>query len=294
MIERIRYFVREGFRSIWVNRMMSLASVLVLSICLVMLGTTMLSSLNIGRIISQLEAKNQIMVFLKSNATQAQIDEVGSAIQAMPNVQSSKFLSKDDIFSQAKQELGKQDASLIAGLSSSDFDCAYQVQIKDLSQYEQTVNALSKLPSVKTVRQDIDLARVLSNISRAVNIAGFWLFVIMAVVALFLISNTIKLAMFSRKREINIMKFVGATDWFIRWPFIIEGILIGIIAGAVALLVQWYVYTHLVVKLFGVLKVVAPLDYFALSNTIAPAFLLAGALVGALGSVLSVHRYLKV
>ncbi len=292
-MEKLRYFLKEGFRSIWINRMMSAASVLVLGVCLILLGTTVLSSMNINNFIVQLESKDQIMVYLNNNISQSGIDGAGDAIKAIANVSSCEFLTKDQIFAQAKQTLGKQDI-LLTGIDSSAFDCAYQVKIREISKYSQTVTQLGKINGVKLVQQDAGLAGVLNRVSRVVSLAGFWLFIIMAVISLFIISNTIKLAMFSRKREINIMKFVGATNWFIRWPFIIEGITIGLIAGGVALLAQWYIYTGLIEKFISVINVAKPLDYSGILWIIAPGFLATGMLVGALGSTLSVRKYLKV
>lgn len=292
-MEKLKYFIKEGFRSIWVNRMMSFASIIVLGICLIMLGTSLLVSLNIDNLLSQLESKNQIMVYIKSDINQSDINKIGDSIKAMPNVGSSDFVTKDDIFNEAKKVLGNEKV-LLTGIDSNAFDCAYQVKIKDISEYSQTVTALGKINGVKYVRQDEGLANTLSKISHAVNLAGFWLFIVMAIISLFLISNTIKLAMYSRKREINIMKFVGATDWFIRWPFLIEGLIIGLIAGSAALLAQWYVYTGFIVRFMAVLNVQNPVGFGDELHVIVPGFLIAGILVGMLGSAVSVRKYLKV
>lgn len=292
-MEKIRYFVKEGFRSIWVNRMMSLASILVLCVCLIMLGTTLLLSLNLNSFISQLESRNQVIVYLQNNLDQDKVTKAGDTINAIPNVGGSTFLSKQDIFNEAKSTLGNENI-LLSGIDSNAFDCAYQVKISDPSKMAQTTDALGKVEGVKYVRQDEGLASILSNLRHVVGLAGFWLFIIMAVVALFLISNTIKLALFSRKREINIMKYVGATNWFIRWPFIIEGVIIGILSGGVALFAQWYVYTKIISTFIMQLNVVKPLSYTGEMNIIVPGFLVAGIIVGALGSAVSVRKYLKV
>lgn len=292
MIERLRYFLKEGLRSIWINRMMSFASILVLCICLVMLGTTLLTSFNIGDFITQLESKNQIMVFIDKKVGPAGIAHIEKEIAAIPNVASYKFFTKQQNFELSKKTLGDQ-KDLLNGMGSNDFHCSYEVKLKDLTKFSQTVTALEALKGVENVRRDQALASIMTNIKKVVNIAGFWLFIIMAVIALFVISNTIKIALFSRKREINIMKFVGATDWFIRWPFIVEGLMIGIISGAVALIVQYYVYTKAISGVITMLKM-QPLSYAGSLDIIVPGFLIGGTLVGALGSVMSVRRYLKV
>lgn len=293
MIERLRYFLKEGFRSIWVNRLMSIASILVLCICLVMLGTTYLTSININNFLAQLESKNQIMVYLNKDADDKVISSVGAAINELDNIKSSTFLTKDKIFEQAKETLGKQDI-ILNGIDSSAFDSAYQIELKDLSKFSETTASLQKIEGVKYVRQDEALASTLTNIKNVVNSTGFWLFVILAVISLFIISNTIKLALFSRKREVNIMKYVGATDWFIRFPFIIEGAMIGIIAAGVGLLLQWLIYSQLISGLITAINISAPIAYASKLYVIIPGFLVGGCIVGILGSILSLRKYLKV
>lgn len=293
MIEKIRYLLKEGLRSVWVNRMMSLASIAVLCVCLIMLGTTFLSSKNINNFIEQLESKNQIMVYMENDIDDAGITSVGNSIKSISNVSSMAFLSKDKIFAEAKTTLGSQNI-LLTGIDSSTFDCAYQVQLKDLSKFSQTVDNLEKIDGVKYVRQDEGLASILTRIKKVVSMTGFWLFIIMAVISLFIISNTIKLALFSRKREVNIMKFVGATDWFIRVPFIIEGVILGILAGLIALILQYFIYTKLISSVISLVNVAAPVNYSSELWVIVPGFLISGILVGALGSAMSVRKYLKV
>ncbi|HEX2938231.1 MAG TPA: FtsX-like permease family protein, partial [Ruminiclostridium sp.] len=160
--------------------------------------------------------------------------------------------------------------------------------------YSKTVDTIEKIDGVKYVRQDEGLASRLVSIRKVVGLTGFWLSIVLAVISLFIISNTIKLAMFSRKREINIMKFVGATDWFIRWPFIIEGLLIGLLAGVVALAAQYFVYQKFLSGIITVLNATKPLNYSGFLWFIVPGFLAGGVLVGVLGSVMSVRKYLKV
>lgn len=293
MIERIRYFIKEGLRNIWVNRMMSIASLLVLCICLLMLGTTYLTSNNIKSFLTQLESKNQIMVYLNKDISSDNAKKIGDTINSTDNVASSKFMSKDDVYQDAKNILGKQDI-VLNGISSDDFDCAYQVKLNDLSKFSETVDKLSSIDGVKYVRQDEGLASVLTNVRHVVNLSGFWLVVIMAVISLFIISNTIKLALFSRKREVNIMKFVGATDWFIRCPFIIEGAIIGIISGLIALILEYIIYTKAIAGVINLINIAKPISYSSQLWIIIPGFLIGGILVGMLGSIVSLRKYLRV
>lgn len=293
MMEKLKYFIKEGFRNIWVNGMMSLASVGILAICILLLGTSLLLSVNMNRLISQLESSNQIMVYLKSDVKPADIPKTGDQIKAMSNVTKCTYLTRDEIYKQAKKELGQQNV-LMTGIDSSAFDNAYQVKVNNMTHYTETASKISSLPGVKYVRQDAGLATTLIHVKKVIGIVGIWLFVIMAVTSLFIIANTIKLAMFGRKREINIMKFVGATDWFIRWPFIVEGFIIGIIAGALALIAQLYIYRGLVAQFTSMLPVMHMVDINSVFAFMCLSFLLCGVLVGSLGSYISVRRYLKV
>lgn len=292
-MEKLKYFIKEGFRNIWVNGMMSLASVGILAICILLLGTSLLLSVNMNRLISQLESSNQIMVYLKSDVKPADIPKTGDQIKAMSNVTKCTYLTRDEIYKQAKKELGQQNV-LMTGIDSSAFDNAYQVKVNNMTHYTETASKISSLPGVKYVRQDAGLATTLIHVKKVIGIVGIWLFVIMAVTSLFIIANTIKLAMFGRKREINIMKFVGATDWFIRWPFIVEGFIIGIIAGALALIAQLYIYRGLVAQFTSMLPVMHMVDINSVFAFMCLSFLLCGVLVGSLGSYISVRRYLKV
>lgn len=293
MIEKLKYFIKEGLRSIWVNRMMSIASILVLCICLVMLGTTQLMVSNISNFLTQLESKNQIMVYLKVSVGPAGVASIEKQIKATPNVASYTFLTKEQNFALSKKTLDEQ-TILLQGIDSSSFPSSYQVRLVDLTKYAQTVAVFEKIPGVDYVSRDQGLASIMTNIKKVVSIAGFWLFVLLAIISLFIISNTIKLALFSRKREINIMKFVGATDWFIRWPFIVEGLMIGLISAVIALIAQYYIYTGPVEGIIRMIKVTEPISYSGQLYIILPGFLLGGVVVGVLGSVVSVRRYLRV
>lgn len=292
-MEKIRYFIREGFKNIWVNRMMTVASVCVLTVCLVLLGSSLLVSVNVRSLISQMEDTNQIMVYIKDNVDQKGIDALGQTLSGISNVEKVVFVSKEEALESQKKALGS-DAVLLQGYENDNFyPNAYRVQVRDMNRYSATAGAISKLDGVETVKANSDVAGKLNNISRVIGIVGFWLFVLLAAVSLFLISNTIKVAVYVRRREVNIMKFVGATDGFIRWPFVIEGILLGLVSGALACVTQWYVYRGLISRLFGVLNVHIMAfggNYWYLGM----GFAAAGILVGVLGSLISVRRYLRV
>jgi cell division transport system permease protein len=293
-MEKIRYFLKEGFRNVWVNRLMSLASVSVLIVCLILLGTSLLVSYNIKALIGQIEDNNQIMVYLKKGTSQADVTAVGDRIRDLGNVKKVAFISKQQALSIQKQQLGK-DADLLEGLDKDNpLPDTYQVQLRDMSRYAETVGDLTRIKGVDNVKEHVELAQKLANINHVVNLAALWLVLILAVVSLFIIANTIKAAMYVRKREINIMKFVGATDGFIRWPFVVEGVILGITSGVLALFIQWYLYNRLISSVVGVLGIVRPLEFSRVSSVAALGFILLGIFVGVCGSLVSIRKYLKV
>ena len=292
-MERLRYYLREGLKNVWVNRMMTIASVSVLAICLLLLGSSLLISVYVKGLMSQIEDTNQIMIYLKDSVDQTGIDAMSDTLKAMSNVENVTFVSKQEALESQKKELGDK-GTLLQGYESDNFyPNAFRVQVRKMSGYNATVSAINRLDGVENIKSNSAIARKLNNISRVIGIVGLWLFVLMAVVSLFLISNTIKVAVYVRRREINIMKFVGATDTFIRWPFVIEGAVMGLISGIVAIVAQWYVYRQLIYHLFTVLNVRTVLVPAHLT-LMGVCFVISGVLVGVLGSAISMRRYLQV
>lgn len=293
-MEKLKYFFGEALRNLWKNRVMSLASFGVLAVCLVLLGSSLLVSYNIKKVVTDIEGQNQVMVFLNDNLGNDRINEIGKEIAAMPNVRQCVFVSKQEALQQQKQILGK-DADILNGYDVATFlPNAYRVSFYSMAGYDKTIAAISKLSGILKIQQHRDVALRLLNIERGVRRVSTVLFVLLVFVSLFIIANTIKLALYVRKREINIMKFVGATDWFIRWPFIFEGMLIGVIAGLIAFGVQIYVY------LYPFTKTMSNLGLKALALTsqhtwlLLGGFVAVGIVVGALGSMISVRKYLRV
>jgi cell division transport system permease protein len=293
-MDKLRYFTKEAFKNIWDNRLMSLASVSVLTICLLLLGASLLISYNINSIISQIENQNQIMVILKDDVNTGGITDIGNQIKALPNVSSCVFISKLQALNEQKKTMGKY-SDLLSGFEKDNpLPNSYRVGLKDMSNFTQTVTAISKIKGISETKQHADIAIKLNNIENVINMIGLWLFAILALVSLFIISNTIKVAMFVRKREVNIMKFVGATDWFIRLPFLFEGVIIGIISSTLACVALWFVYSVLLAGVIEQSHIMQLVSYKNMYLNIFLGYYGAGIVVGALGSVVSVRRHLRV
>ncbi|MFT9057312.1 MAG: permease-like cell division protein FtsX [Ethanoligenens sp.] len=293
-MEKIRYFIREGLKNIWVNRMMSIASICILTVCLLLLGTSVLISINVRNLMHSVEQQNQIGVFLKDGIDQPTIDKIGTDLKAMPNVLKVEFISKDQALQNEKKQLGK-DQDLLNGVNQDNFfPNSYRVTLKSMQSYNLVVKKIHALANIESVNEHSGVAEKLNSISNTVSWAGFWLFILLAAVSLFIIVYTIKLAVYVRRREVNIMKFVGATDWFIRWPFFVEGLLIGVFSGIVGSIFQWYLYGALVKRLFSALHIIHPLAYRSVGIPLSLGFIASGIVLGIVGSLISVHKYLRV
>lgn len=290
----LKYLTREGFRNIWVNRLMTLASVTVLLACLVIIGVGTMAFFNIDALLDKVEAQNVVMIYVEMDSDDLTTSGVGVELQKMENIESCEFIPKEDAFRAQIESMGG-DSAVFEGFTECPLPDAYKVTLKDLTQFSATVAQIKTLTGVSSVRENSDLASKLLSIRRAVTVVSIGLVAMLFLVALFIIANTIRITMFSRKLEINIMKAVGATNWFIRWPFLVEGVLIGIIASVLSLGVLWGLYELAAVSFSDLLLSLGfsfvPFTRYALQ--ILGVFLGIGIFTGGFGSMISMNKYLK-
>lgn len=289
------YLTREGFRNLYVNRLMSIASISVLFSCMVMIGAAFMLMVNINMFIGSVEDQNVIMVFVEDEATQEQTKALGESIKAQDNVSKCTFISRELSFEQLKNDMGDSSV-LFEGLDSNPLPDAYEVVLEDQELFDETVESLAKLDNVLHIRENRQLAAKLSGLRNTVSYVSIGIISLLLIVSLFIVSNTIRITMDSRRLEINIMKSVGATRWFIRWPFMVEGMMLGVISGVLALLAVWAIYAavsrSLVSMLSGLgMTGVAPFGKYAL--ILLAVFLGLGLVAGAFGSAVSITRYLR-
>ena len=288
------YLTREGFRNVWVNKMMSIASVAVLMACLLIIGVGAMAYFNINSLLDIVEAQNIVMVYVSDEADDVKTSELRLSLENMDNIASCEFVPKEDAF-QHQVELMGGDSALFEGVETSPLPDAFKVTVKDLSRFKETVSEIEKLDGVYNVRENSDLATKLVTVRRAVTIVSAGLVSMLFLVALFIISNTIRITMFSRKLEINIMKAVGATNSFIRWPFMIEGVLLGIISAGVSVLLLWGLYELVIYAFSSVITMLgfSFVPFLSYIWYIFGAFLAIGIITGSFGSMVSMNRYLK-
>ena len=292
----LRYLIKEGFRNTWANRMMSVASLCVLLSCLVLIGSASMMFLNINSLVDRIEDENVIMVYVSDNATDADVTAMGDELKGMSNVDKVEFVPKEEAWQEQLETMEDAQAEFFTEISTDiPLPDAYKVTVKDLNQFSQTVKEVKTLNGVDTVRENTDLAQKLDTISRGVSIIAIVIIAVLFAISLFIISNTIKLTVYSRRLEISIMKSVGATNSFVRLPFVVEGMILGIVSGVVSLGVVWGIYalaTNQFGELFKSIGLV-PLRFTDYALYMLGAFVAIGIVSGVGGSLITMRKYLN-
>lgn len=296
-----KYLVKEGGKNVWLNRMMSVASIGVLTACLLLIGFSWLITTNISRIITFLEDKNEVVFFVTDDATEEQISELHRQLDADSRLFDVAYISKEQGLEEYKQSMGDS-AVLLEGLENEEnpIPASFRFKVDDLSQLDEVVATYDSSPIKELLRAPTDVADTMTNISSMVTMGGLILIVALVIVSLVIIANTIRATVFSRRKEINIMKYVGATDNFIRLPFFVEGLLLGLISALLAFLCVWGGYSALVNMLVSnasdwlesAAQNILPFQEVALPLGLI--FAGAGAFTGVVGSLFSVRSHLKV
>ncbi len=287
------YAFRDAVHNLKVNSLMSLASIVVLIACIVITGTSVLLMLNINIFMNTLEDQNEIVLFIDEKATDNEISELQAEIFLIENVEDVTFVSKEQALEEYKQEYAEQ-AAAIDELDENPLRHSFHVKIKDLKLYDQNAEELKELDNVVNVREKKETVQKIINLRQVLTVLAFWIIGILLFMSVFIISNTVRLAMFTRKLEINIMKYVGATDSFIRMPFLFEGMILGAISGVISLAIQWYVYSYVIVPLLNDLSLFQPMLFSSAWTAIVPSFVLSGMVIGVVGSIMPMRKYLKV
>lgn len=290
-----RYLIKEGFHNTWTNRMMSVASICVLLSCLVLIGSASMIFLNIDSLVQKIENENVIMVYIDDEATDADIDELGIELQSLNNVQKIEFVAKEDAWAEQIATMDEAQAEFFTEQTDEiPLPDAYKVTVKDLEQFTATVKQIKKLNHIDTVRQNTDLAKKLAKISNGISIISIVIIAVLFAISLFIISNTIKLTVYSRRLEISIMKSVGATNSFVQLPFVVEGVILGVVAGVLSLFAVWGIY-ELAINRFGdVFSSIGlePLKFTDYAWIMLGVFVAIGIVSGVGGSLITMRKYL--
>ncbi|PWL82156.1 MAG: ABC transporter permease [Clostridia bacterium] len=290
-LSAMRYLTREGLRNVWQNRFMSVASVAVLAACLLLTGLSYLALANVERAFKWVYGQNMVVVFAKTDCTDEQITAMGDALKALENVEKTEFLSKEETLEKYKDSLPEETYASLQGEDNPMPD-AYLVTFRDLESFDETVAQIKAIDGVDDASYDGNIAATLRTVRRIALEVGLGVVVLLLVVSLFIIANTIKLTVYNRRLEIYIMRSVGATGAFIRVPFMVEGMTLGILSGGVAFFFVWLLY----VKLLGLLPQTTALfslvPFKEVWGVLIVGFLVIGMLTGMLGSAIATGKYL--
>lgn len=292
----LRYLIKEGLKNTWTNRMMSFASIAVLLCCLVLIGSASMLFLNVNSVIERIEDENVIMVFINDDTTDEQIAEMGTKLGAIANIENVEFVSKEKAWADQLKTMEDAQARFFTEVSSDiPLPDAYKITVKDLTKFSQTVKEIKKLDHIYTIRQNTDLAKKLDTISRGISIIAIAIISVLFAISLFIISNTIKLTVYSRRLEISIMKSVGATNSFVRLPFVVEGCVIGVLSGILSLGVVWGVYNLAINQFSDLFKAIqiVPLSFMSYAWQMLGIFIAIGIVSGVGGSLITMRRYLN-
>lgn len=292
----IKYLTKEGFRNLKVNKLMSIASITVLFSCLMLIGIAFMLLVNIESFISGVEAENVIMVYAEMDSSEYDYITLGSKLNDINNIASIEEVKKETAYAEILSEMDEGLREYLSGLDENPLPDAYKVTVSDMAGFEEVVNQIKKLSGIERVYENSTLARQLEGIRTSVTYISLGMIILLFIVSLFIISNTIKVTMFSRRLEISIMKSVGATNSFIRWPFMVEGIIIGIIAGILATGAVWAIYEFALGSFTAVLSgfgAGAQVNFLDYALYLVAAFVGIGIFTGVFGSATSIRKYLK-
>ncbi|MBR6650729.1 MAG: permease-like cell division protein FtsX [Clostridia bacterium] len=292
----IRFFLEQAFKGLTRNSVMSVASIAVLMSCLIVLGSFSLLILNINVNLDKIAELNEIMVYCDYELTEEQITEIEKSIKSLENVGKVSRITKDESLQIMKDESGEY-ADLYSDITAENNPLcdSFEIIYKDLDETA-VFNLEAELRNIEGVRKInsvYKVAKTIDNLKSGVMLVFIWFLVILFVVSIFVIINTIKLAVYSRKNEITVMRYVGATNGFITYPFIFEGIIIGGAASALAFAIQSYIYTYVVKMAATDMQMISILTYKEVYPLLIVGFLAIGILTGVIGSVASLNKYLK-
>ena len=288
------YFVKEAIGSLRRNPLMSLASISTVALSLLILGMFLVMVLNLNNMASNLESQVQISVYLQDGLSDKETREVGTRITKLPGVNQVLFIDKEEAMVRFKQRLGEQQSILKALDDNNPLPNAFEVKMDKPEGVKPVAQAIAQFKGVENAKFGQEIVEQLFALTKMVRIFGVVLIGFLAMAALFIISNTIRLTVFARRKEIGIMKYVGATDWFIRWPFLIEGIILGFTGALVAVALINELYGALIQQVYESLAFLPLIPQYPFIIHISVIVVMIGTVIGALGSTISLRKFMQV
>lgn len=285
------YFIGQALSGLWRNGVMSIASIAVLMSCLVVIGGFALLVMTIDVNLEQFGLINEIVVYCDTDATEEEILTVGDQIRKLDNIESVTRVTKAEGLADMKEKYDKIYDDVDE--STNPLPDKYVITFIDTEKVPNLTYQLNLIEGITKVNDRLELAAKIENVKSAVMLVFVWFLAILAVVSVFIIINTIKLSVFARRNEISIMRYVGATGWFISLPFVIEGIIIGLFASISAYFIEWYIYSYIESMFMADLQMITILQFADISHLMLIAFIGIGIVTGIVGSSISLSKYLR-
>lgn len=291
---KIGYLIKEGVRGIFLHGFMSFAAVCVTVACLIIMGSFSLILYNLSVMVTELEQENEMIVYIDETYTEDQAKSVGSQINMIANVHNAQFVSREQALEDFIEEQNDPDA--FAGLQSDTLRDRFVITLEDNTLMRQTENDLRQIQGVADVSAHYEISEGFTTLQHVLRIASVAIIAVLLVVSLLIISNTVKLAMYDRKDEIAVMRMVGATNGFIRMPYVVEGFLLGMFGAAVAFFLEWGLYKLVAERIASVdtLQLFTVVPFSQVLYLMIAAYAITGFMVGVFGSLLSIRKFLNV
>lgn len=299
-ISSFRYLVNQGFKGIWKNRMMTFASFCILLVSLLMVGLSCLVALNLTRVIGGIEGRSEIVVIVEDGTSDGDMAVLEQKLKDIPNVNTVSLYTREEAWENMLKGMTEEEKDFFQYADDNPLPDTYKITVNDIEIMTDTTTQIETFEFVESTQSPTAFADILINIRRIFTIVAFCVVVALVIVCLIIISNTTRASVFTRRKEINIMKYVGATNAFIRIPFFVEGMIVGLVAAGGALLLTKFAYEGVYnifndnFSIWSILGMQNLYSFDDLALYICGAYLIAGALIGALGTSISTGKHLKV
>lgn len=291
------YLIGEGFSNVFKNKKSTGASLMIMCATMIIFGIFLILGENINHFVDQVKSEQGFQVFLKTDATDEEVQKVGEEIRKIDGVSTAEYKDKAYALNTMKEKLGDK-SELIDGYGSEYFPTSYVVTLTDLNLSKDVQNKILEIANVDKITSSDKTVSTLLSLAKGIKAVTGVILMLLIVISIFIISNTIKLTVHARRKEISIMKYVGATNSFIRWPFLVEGIIIGVVAGAISVGIIGLAYTYIVGQISGTsffeIANIKFIEFSSMSELLILVYLGLGIGVGAIGSTISMKKYLEV
>lgn len=293
---KIKYAFSEAKKNVLRNGLMSVASLFTIASCLVILGVFAIISMNVNAFTAKIEDQCEVQLYVKAETSAERVKQIGDEIAQVPNVKEITLFTKEEMLAYAKNDMFGEDAELLAGFDDDNpFSDSYKIVLNSIENTSATVAELEKIADVDKVVNKQDIVNMVISLSKIIKRFSMAIMLVLLIIAIVIISNTVRLTVFNRRKEINIMKYIGATDRFIKGPFLLEGVIIGFFGAVLAFLVVFWGYFALVKYVGGLnLGALELIGIGRISVVISLLFIFFGCIIGVLGSSISMRKYLHV